>query len=260
MQDVYQEIIEFVVTSGKRLKTCAGQIEDIGVFKKYLTEEDLAIERGLKEIIQRHNPDHQLYAEEENETFPEGAQDVWVADPISGTKTFIQGLSHYGMAVMHQHEGVPQFAVVYDPSIDELFTAFRGQGAFLNGKPISVSTGNNTSRIVFNLSSHWPDKVSSQAMTDLLGNFQLFRNTNSQAVNLCHVACGRFDGVMNFLKDSYPAFVGGFIIQEAGGVFHNSAESETLHPDDRVFIGGNRDIVNILQAMVRLDNQGKMQQ
>lgn len=69
--------------------------------------------------------------------------------------------------------------------------------------------------------------------------FDLYRNTNSFAINYCHVACGRYDGTITLNKDSFPEFAGELMIREAGGVFYNIEEEENIKPEDRAFIGGN---------------------
>jgi len=92
----YQKVIDFMLVSGKRLVMRAGKIADIGIIKKDLTEEDLAIERGLKEIITSFGSDHALFAEEENDVFQE-SKNVWAVDPISSTSSFIKGLPHYAL-------------------------------------------------------------------------------------------------------------------------------------------------------------------
>lgn len=237
MEKIYDELIEFIVSSGKRIAQRAGHIDDIGVKKQYVTEEDIAIEKGMEEIIKKNHPTHEFFAEEEHDSFHEN-EDVWVADPISGTKTFIQGLPHYGIAIAHTKNKVTQFGAVYDPSADELFVAYKGKGAFLNGNRIFVS--NEAKKVIFNLSSGWKDEKSGQEMLKKLEQFEMSRNQNSHAVNLCHVACGRYDGAMCFGKDSFPIFAGGIIIQEAGGIFTNKEDRSNFDHGDRVFAGGNK--------------------
>ncbi|MDP7115967.1 MAG: inositol monophosphatase, partial [Candidatus Woesearchaeota archaeon] len=238
MKKVYDEIVKFMITSGKRIVKRAGKIKDIGVAKKDLTEEDLAIERGLKEIIQKHYPSHQFFAEEEHDSLPKG-DDIWIADPISGTRAFLDGLPHYGIVIAYAKNKVVQFSAVYDPSVDELFIAFKGEGAFLNGKKISVSDKKKP-KVIFNLSKAWKDGKSSKKMTAELEKFTLIRNRNSHAVNMGYVACGRVDGIVSFCKDSFPSFAGSLLIQEAGGVFTNDKGDSYLHYEDRVFIGGSK--------------------
>lgn len=152
MQIDYQKIIDFILTSGKRLATRAGNIADIGITKTDLTEEDLAIERGLKNIISSFGNDHVLYAEEENDLFQK-TDNIWVIDPISGTESFIRGLPHYSIVLTHLVKHKAVFAAVYDPSVDELFTAYLNKGAFLNGQPIKVSQG--CDKIILRPSNVW---------------------------------------------------------------------------------------------------------
>ncbi|MBI5635441.1 inositol monophosphatase [Candidatus Micrarchaeota archaeon] len=247
MEGTYKEIIEFILASGKRIAKRAGKIDDIGIKKQYLTEEDIAIERGMREIIRRRHPEHWFFAEEEHDVFSE-SEDLWIADPISGTKTFIRGLPHYGIVIAYAKNNVVQFAAVYDPSAEELFTAYTGKGAFLNGKKIFVSEQKDGFGVLFNSSSVWKGE-----MLERLQEFNVVTNTSSYAVNYCNVACGRYDGTVSFCKDSFPSFAGSLILQEAGGVFTNNRGESNFHHTDRVFIGGNKDaydkLLRILQQV-----------
>ena len=240
-KDIYNKIIKFVLKSGRRIAKRAGKIDDIGVVKKYLTEEDLRIERELKKIIKKDDEACELFAEEENNEFPD-VENIWVADPISGTKTFIQGLPHYGIVVAHLKNKVPQFSAIYDPSIDELFTAYKDGGAFLNGKPIKVQQSEGRPKVIYNFSAYWKDDDLGEKMYRELTKYKVYRNFNSFAVNYCHVACGRYDGVVAFTRDAFPEIAGGLIIKEAGGKFKNEREEEIIEPEDRMFVGGNPEI------------------
>ena len=85
MEINYKQLLDFIKSSGERLKKRTGKIADIGITKTDLTEEDIAIERGFKNIISSFGNDHILYAEEENDVFNQ-FENVWVVDPISGTQ------------------------------------------------------------------------------------------------------------------------------------------------------------------------------
>ncbi|PIS04936.1 MAG: hypothetical protein COT81_03910 [Candidatus Buchananbacteria bacterium CG10_big_fil_rev_8_21_14_0_10_42_9] len=255
MQKVYHEVLKFITVEGQRIVRHGGSIKDVGVTKEFLTQEDVRIERGLKKIIKSHDPRHEFYAEEENGTFNH-VNDYWVADPISGTRLFIRGLHHYAIAVAHISQGKVQFSAIYDPSVDELFTAFRGRGAFLNKKRIHISKARKSkdTSVIYHLSWHWPDFASGRKMFEELSKFRLFRNANSIAVNYCHVACGRYEGVVALSKDAFPEFAASLIVQEAGGVFVNKNGQPTINYSDRVFMGGNRAIVNELSKIVKKVN------
>lgn len=241
MQNHYQKIIDYIVTSGKRIRERAGDIADIGVTKEFLTEEDVAIERGLKEIISAISPDHQIYAEEENDSF-QNVNNLWAVDPISGTLGFIRGVPHYAVVVSHVHKGDTQFSAIYDPSVDELFTAYKGGGAFLNGNKIHVNKNNEEKPYV--VFAYYPPLWYSDKRVEVLWNefyhkTHLFRPMQSVGVSYCHVACGRYDGVITFEKDVFVEYAAGLIIRESGGIFTTVAGKEDIHPDDRIFVGGN---------------------
>jgi myo-inositol-1(or 4)-monophosphatase len=251
----YKSVIDYILSSGKRLTSKAGNIQDIGITKADLTEEDLTIERGFKKLIEDFKGDHILFAEEENTEMLDG-ENVWVVDPISGTNTFIKGLGHYGIVAAHMHHGQVNFAAVYDPSVNELFTAFRGKGAYLNGKLIKVSDVSKKSpTIVFNRSSAWKKTDVAEKLwvrLDQLG--RIYRNTNSFAVNYCHVACGRYDGIITLSKDTFPEFAGSLILSEAEGKFTNNKGEENFTHDDRIFIGGNESTYKNLSLLLKTIN------
>lgn len=247
----YQKIIEFMTVSGKRLVKRAGNISDIGITKKDLTEEDLAIERGFKKIISEFGDDHILYAEEENDKF-QRSNNLWVVDPISGTENFIKGLPHYSIVISHLQNHKAVFAAIYDPTVNELYTAYKNKGAFLNDQRIKVNQ-NLLTKIILRVSSGWkrPDIV--KKVNQTLSDYEIENNRYSMAVNYCSVARGLFDGIISLTKDSFPEFAGGLIIREAGGKFTNLKEQSDISPDDRVFVGGNdKSYKTILPLIERL--------
>lgn len=250
MEGEYQKIIDFMLVSGKRLATRTGNIKDIGITKTDLTEEDLAIERGFKEIISSFEGEHVLYAEEENDVF-KVADSIWVADPISGTANFIQGKPYYSIVITHLIKHKPVFAAVYHPGVDELFTAYAGKGAFLNNQPIKVSEGNNKIIVPESSLGRMQELGLADKARDLLKNYNLEVNQHSMAINYCAVACGRYDGIASFSKDSFPEFAGSLIIQEASGRFTNIEGEDTIKPADRIFIGGNKSLYNELYSLIK---------
>lgn len=244
----YKKITDFMVVSGKRLATRAGHIADIGITKADLTEEDITIERGLKAIIDDFGGEHIFYAEEENGIYA-NSESIWIADPISGTWNFIQGLPHYSIVVSHLINQQVVFSAVYDPAVDELFSAYLGKGAFLNGEQIHVSSGN--SKALIRESMAWKKPAIVQSLLGKLTNYTTEDNKYSMAVNYCAVACGRADGIVSFTKDTFPEFAGSLIMQEAGGRFTNLDGQSNINPTDRIFIGGNKEVYNILLPLVK---------
>lgn len=251
MKSLYNQIIKYVILSGDRLVKRSGNVKDIGITKKDLTLEDLRIERGLKKIINDYDDSHFFCAEEENYHF-KNTKNVWMVDPISGTRAFIKGTHHYGISVAHLIDGKVVFSVVYDPSVKELFTAYLGGGSYLNNKLIKISKSKENLRILYYCSSEWKGKISYSKMFKKLSKYKyLYRNANSTAVNYCHVACGRYDGIVSLAKDSFPEMAGSLIIREAGGEFFNRMGDIDIKFDDRVFVGGNKFAVSELKKIIK---------
>lgn len=249
MNKQHQQIIDYVIEAGKLLKSRAGQIDDIGITKKYLTEEDLRIERELKKIVESFGSDHQVFAEEENDKWPD-VKNVWAIDPISGTSTFLAGLPHYAIVVSHLIDSKVNFAVVYDPAMDELYTAELGKGVFCNEMNIHVSNNSDAKiRVIANITHKAveEEKILEKLITR---GVNIYRNRNSFAINYCEVAAGKYDGVVVRCKDVFPELAGGLMIKEAGGEFTNK-NGHVIGMDDRHFVGGNVKAYDLLKDFFR---------
>jgi myo-inositol-1(or 4)-monophosphatase len=248
MQHMYKQIIDYILLSGKRIKTKSGLLADIGVTKKYLTEEDLAIERGFLEIIKTFGSNHSLFAEEEHDTAHK-TDHIWSVDPISGTAVFIKGLPHYAIVVSHIYKGDVQFATVYDPSVDELFTAYKNGGAFLNKKSIHVAESvDSLPNIAIGFAPQWRDNKQVKTLwTNLYDVCKVRSAMSSIGVIYGYIACGRYDGVITLSKDVFPEYAGSLLIREAGGVFTTGDGNEKILPQDRVFIAGSPQVYPLLQ-------------
>lgn len=252
MQEVYKQILNFMVKSGQRIKSRAGNIPDIGIAKQWLTEEDVAIERGFKEIISSLGNGHFLYAEEENDNFTR-AEHLWVADPISNTRSFIYGLPHYAIVISYLNKGAPMFAAVYDPAMGEMYTAYKDKGAFLNDKQIHVRKSQGKPRLILNISYvGWDSNPIVPELFKLSDKFTAYRNNSSVAVNYGYVATGKFDNFISLVKDVFPEYAGSLLITEAGGVFQTLDMRDSLKTTDRVFVGGIEENVAELTKFLKI--------
>src|SRR3989344_3026845 len=135
---MYQKIINKIIELGDSLPAISGNIVDIGKNKQWLTAKEIEIETELINVINTFPGKHSFYAEELHRDFA-ASENVWIIDSISGTINFIHGMPHYSVVLSHLHKGEIKFAVVYDPSNKELFTAEKGKGTFLNDKQVRVS-------------------------------------------------------------------------------------------------------------------------
>jgi myo-inositol-1(or 4)-monophosphatase len=185
-----------------------------------VTDVDLASERLIREAIASHYPRHQVLAEEGGLT-DSPSEYRWVVDPLDGTTNFAHGYPVFCVSIALEQQGETVLGVVYDPMRDELFSAERGSGAALNSRPIHVSKTQELGRSM--LSTGFPYDIRTSNLTNLenWANFataaQALRRTGAAAIDLCYVACGRFDGFWELSLSPWDTAAGALIVTEAGG-------------------------------------------
>src|SRR5690606_27146143 len=132
---------------GASVSRASVDLERLNVARKgpkyYVTEVDRAAEESIIDILRTAYPDHGILAEESGRLQAAGDQSAefqWIIDPLDGTTNFIHGFAHYAVSIALMHRGQTAHAVIYDPTRNEMFTASRGSGAFLNDRRVRVST------------------------------------------------------------------------------------------------------------------------
>src|SRR4051794_1383215 len=215
-----------------------------------VTEVDIAVERMFRAMIAERFPDHQVLAEEMGgaATAPEGP--CWVFDPIDGTTNFAHGLPIFCSSLALEIDGVAQVAAVYDPSRRELFTAERGGGALLNGRPMHVSAQATLLESV--LVTGFPYDVHARVaeivglFAEFVGRARAVRRLGSAAIDLCYVAAGRLDGFWERDLNAWDIAGGALLVEEAGGTITNF-EGQPFHSRGRDVVASNG---HIHQAML----------
>ena len=186
-----------------------------------VTEYDLAVERFLKEKLPPLMPGSLFFGEEEKENASPLTGWVFIVDPIDGTTNFVRGLKQSAISVALAHDGAVEYGVVYDPYKDEMFSAKRGGGAFLNARPIHVSQ-RPLSEGVFGMGTAIYDRqflAPTMRVTEQLFRRSCdFRRLGAAALDLCDVACGRLDLFFEYSLSPWDHAAGGLILTEAGGV------------------------------------------
>ena len=186
-----------------------------------VTEYDLAVERFLKEKLPPLVPGSLFFGEEEKENASPLTGWVFIVDPIDGTTNFVRGLKHSAISVALAHDGAVEYGVVYDPYKDEIFSAKRGGGAFLNGRPVRVSE-RPLDQGVFGMGTAIYDRqfiAPTMRLTEQLFRRSCdFRRLGAAALDLCGVACGRLDLFFEYSLSPWDHAAGGLILTEAGGV------------------------------------------
>jgi myo-inositol-1(or 4)-monophosphatase len=187
-----------------------------------VTEVDVAVEKMVRALIAERYPDHDVLGEELGGPGEgERSRYCWICDPLDGTTNFAHGLPLFCSTIALEVDGELRVGAVYDPTRDELFTAIRGGGAFLNGERIRVSTA--ATLIDSLLVTGFPYSVQ-EKLDEMIGLFGRFlskaravRRLGSAALDMCYVAAGRLDGFWEEGLNAWDIAGGVLIVQEAGG-------------------------------------------
>ncbi len=188
-----------------------------------VTAADRASEVLIRERVSKQFPSHDVLGEEQG-LKDSGSEYRWYVDPLDGTTNFAHGYPVFGVSMGLEHRSRNEEAriagVVYDPTRDELFTAEKGKGALLNGKPIHISRISQLKEclVATGFPSHKRHKNPNiffyhQITLKTHG----VRRAGSAALDLCNVACGRFDGFWEFNLNPWDTAAGVLIVEEAGG-------------------------------------------
>jgi myo-inositol-1(or 4)-monophosphatase len=199
-----------------------------------VTAADLAVEAMFRQLVAARFPTHGVLGEESalGTTAAESAF-RWIVDPVDGTTNFAHGLQVFCVSIALAVDGRVELGVVYDPMADELFTAERGEGAWVNGRRLAVSSC--TALVDALLCTGFPYSVREDRRRQLhvfaafLEEAQAVRRLGSAALDLCYVAAGRLDGYWEEKIQLWDVAAGALIVEEAGGRV-TGLTGESFHP------------------------------
>jgi len=198
--------------------------EDLNIEQKGLadlvTRADMAIEAYLLDQVATNFPKHTVLGEETGMHQKDGAH-RWYIDPIDGTLNYAHGLPEYSISIAYAFEGELQLGVIYCPEMDELFSAEKGKGAWLNGKPIQVSKINKLidSLLITGFRHSLIDTPRSNmdCFIHMARHSQTIRRLGSAALDLAYVAAGRAEGFWEIALNPWDVAAGILLVREAGG-------------------------------------------
>jgi myo-inositol-1(or 4)-monophosphatase len=185
-----------------------------------VTAVDHSAEAAILAVIGDRRPADATLSEESGGVGWDGPR-VWIADPLDGTVNFVHGLPHVAVSVALWDRGEPVVGVVIDVIRGEEFTAVAGAGAFCDGSPISVSRETDMARSLvvtgFPYDRNRRAEVYATVLGRVLALVQGIRRTGSAALDICYVACGRFDAYWEYGLAAWDVAAGMLILTEAGG-------------------------------------------
>lgn len=187
----------------------------------FVTEYDKLVQERLQDGLRTIRPSVGFVGEEGSSVSFASVGAFWIVDPIDGTTNFIKDFRYSAISVALVVDGEAQLGVVYNPYADELFTAIRGEGAWLNGGKISVSTATLANGLVIFGTSPYDESLSQRSFELAYAYFKKamdVRRSGSAALDLCAVASGRAELFFELQLAPWDHAAGGLIVQEAGGV------------------------------------------
>ncbi|MBL8518848.1 MAG: inositol monophosphatase [Betaproteobacteria bacterium] len=229
--------------AGSIINRASFDLDKLTIVKKqqndFVTEVDQAAEQAIIRTIAEAYPDHAFLAEEGGKT---GDSDhVWIIDPLDGTTNFLHGMPQYCVSIALQTKGVLTHAVVFDPTRNELFTATKGAGAFLNERRIRVSKRIKMEESL--IGTGFPFRQNSD-IDEYLKAFKSvalvaagIRRPGSAALDLAYVACGRYDGFWEMGLSPWDMAAGALLVREAGGLVTDFAGGDAYLDQGRVVAG-----------------------
>ena len=217
----------------------------------FVSEVDHKAEQAIIEVLLTAYPNHAILAEESGETGNSEFQ--WVIDPLDGTTNYLHGLPQYAISIALLVKGQLDQAVVYDPTRNELFTASKGAGAFLNDRRIRVSKRTKLAESLIGTGFPYRDFTHLDAYTgmfrDLVQKTSGLRRPGSAALDLAWVAAGRTDGFFEIGLNPWDIAAGCLLIKEAGGLVSDFTGEDGYLKSGHVVAGTPKVFAQLLQTI-----------
>lgn len=239
-------------SAGNVILRYMNRIDGLNIVEKqqmdFVSEVDKLAEAEIIKELRRAYPDHAILAEESGAT-GKGPL-TWVIDPLDGTHNYLRGIPHFCVSIALLDKGVPIHAVVFDPLRDELYTASKGDGAYLNDRRMRVSKRENLGGAMIATGFPFRQREHLASQLDMtraiLGQAEDIRRSGSAALDLAYVAAGRYDGYFEIGLKPWDMAAGVLLVHEAGGRYCDFAGRDGI-PASGNIVAGN---LNVAKAMV----------
>lgn len=259
MQPALNIMVKAARRASQIINRASQDIEHLKVTTKqqsdFVTEVDKAAEAAIIEVLREAYPEYGILAEESGHTAGDnaGADFQWIIDPLDGTTNFIHGFPQYAVSIALAYKGQIIQGLVYDTVRNEMFTASKGGGAFLNERRIRVSKRVKLDHAL--IGTGFPYKVFNH-FDAYLGIFKELtqrtaglRRPGAASLDLAYVACGRLDGFWEFGLCPWDMAAGCLLISEAGGLVGDLAGGETYLKTGNLVAGNPKVFAQLLQVV-----------
>jgi myo-inositol-1(or 4)-monophosphatase len=239
--------------AGQIILRFMNRLDSLEVIEKqrhdYVSEVDKMAEAEIIRELKRAYPRDAILAEESGQIGK--SRNVWVIDPLDGTHNYLRGFPHFCVSIALLEAGEPVIGVVYDPLRDELFTASKGDGAYLNDRRMRVGKRENLGGALLATGFPYRQRRHLDAQIGmtraLLAEAEDIRRTGSAALDLAYVAAGRLDGYFEIGLYTWDMAAGCLLVREAGGRYCDFTGRDGI-PENGNLVAGN---VHVANAMMK---------
>ena len=234
-----------------------GEIENLQVSEKgpgdFVTSADKRTEKILIEELQKAHSEYGIITEETGHINKSNTKNRWIIDPIDGTMNFLNGIPQFAISIGYEEDGEVKCGVIFNPILNEMFCAEKGNGAYLNNSRIRVS---NKKKVKDALLVTGGPKGGSKIKEKIFSEYikiskqvSNVRKFGSAALDLAYVACGRFDGYWQRELNFWDIAAGTIILKEAGGFIDFFEDDENL-PLKKNILATNSNIHEELRELI----------
>ncbi|MCF8179988.1 MAG: inositol monophosphatase [Limnohabitans sp.] len=224
----------------------------------FVTEVDKAAEEAIIETLSEAYPNHGFLAEESGELL-NNSDHIWIIDPLDGTTNFIHGFPQYAISIALSVNGVLQQAVIYDPNRDELFSASKGAGAYVDRRRLRVASQIKLENALIGTGFPYRQdqdvdqylKIFAEMTRQCAG----LRRPGAASLDLAYVAAGRYDGFFESELKPWDMAAGALIITEAGGLVGNYRGEEGFLESGEIMAGNPRIFAQMAQVLGKYSRQ-----
>jgi myo-inositol-1(or 4)-monophosphatase len=254
------KLIEIIKEAGEILKEGFYTKKDVTfkAKKDLVTKYDVGIENFLKEKFSKEFSDFNIIAEESDNSKIEFNNSI-IIDPIDGTTNFVNGVPHTAISVGVYKDKKPYIGIVYNPILNELYEAKIGEGAFLNGKRLTVSAENDFQKALISTGFPYTSGTNEDDLNDVIKKIkdilplcQDIRRLGSASIDLCMVARGTYEGYYEMNLKAWDVSAGILILTEAGGKVSSVDGSEYKLFEDKYIVATNSEIHDSLITNLNL--------
>ena len=251
-------MVEAARKAGRSLARDYGEVQNLQVSVKgpgdYVSQADRKAEEIIYSELARARPGYSFLMEERGSVEGDDGQHRWIVDPLDGTTNFLHGIPFFAVSIALERQGTLVAGVIYNPAMDELFTAERGGGAFLNDRRLRVAARKHlTDSVICTGIPHLGRGNHGSALVSLrniMGETAGVRRIGAASLELGYVAAGRFDGFWEDGLAPWDVAAGALMIREAGGYASTRTGGADIF-DDSTIVAGNefihRGLIDVLK-------------